>query len=133
MTLLITERVFVPLGLLRQIKAHAIEYGDLECCGMIGGVDGRFLALSRCANKASNPKHAFFIDPWHVLRSERAFESRGYKVMAIYHSHPSSLAEPSQADLSLIPDDLISLIYSRPQDSILAWRGTTQVDLEVIR
>ena len=133
MAVVFTERLHVPVALLRNIRAHALSNPEVECCGMLGGDASHAVMLIRCSNHAMNPRESFKIDQYQRYRAEMSFLERGARHVGVYHSHPRHPARPSQADLAMIPSELVSLIYSCADDEVLAWRGATQVDLEVIR
>lgn len=133
MAVVATERLNVPLGMLRTIKAHALEMRGFEACGLIGGRDGYALQLARCGNRSDNPRETFFIDPWHQFCAEKSFGEAGFGVIGVYHSHPERDASPSEGDVLQTPSMYISVIYSLPDDECKAWRGATPVDIEVIR
>ena len=79
--------------LVEQMMSHAREESPRECCGLVvaSGNKGR---LIRAKNLAGNPLVNFDLDPaaWLELVD-------GEKVVGVYHSHPRTSAEASQADL----------------------------------
>lgn len=95
--------------ILDEIVTHA--RGDLpnECCGMIGGVDGEARTVYRARNAFESPLR-FDVHPSDLFRIvEREMPEAGEELIAIYHSHPSSEAAPSQTDINLAegwPDPL---------------------------
>ena len=129
----LTERLHVPVALLRNIRAHALSNPEVECCGMLGGDASHAVMLIRCSNHAMNPRESFKIDQYHRYQAEMMFIQNGARHIGLYHSHPRQPARPSQADLAIIPSELVSLIYSCIDDEVLAWRGATHGDREVIR
>jgi [CysO sulfur-carrier protein]-S-L-cysteine hydrolase len=83
------------------IIAHAREDLPNECCGMIGGSDGRGSTVYRARNAFESPLR-FDVHPADLFRIvEREIPAAGEELMAIYHSHPNSEAYPSQTDINL--------------------------------
>ena len=83
-----------------ELIAHARDDAPNECCGMIAARDGRFSAHFRARNEFESPLR-FQIDSRDQIRITNEIESRGEEIGAIFHSHPSSEARPSQTDVNL--------------------------------
>jgi [CysO sulfur-carrier protein]-S-L-cysteine hydrolase len=92
--------------LLDEIVAHAREEAPNECCGLMGGADGRATSVHRAENLYPSPLRFEVANPVPLLR---AIEEAGEELVAIYHSHPRSAAYPSQTDVNMArgwPDPL---------------------------
>jgi proteasome lid subunit RPN8/RPN11 len=84
-----------------EIIAHARDEWPRECCGLLAGPAGAPAHLYRLRNVAPGNK-LYEIDPAQLYELEfRELPARGWEVVAIYHSHPSSPAYPSATDVSL--------------------------------
>jgi proteasome lid subunit RPN8/RPN11 len=95
-----------------QIIAHAREEAPNECCGVVGGSDGRATTLYRGQNAFQSPLR-YEIDPNDLFRIYRQTEERGEEFLAIYHSHTGSPARPSQTDINTARyPDAVYLIVS---------------------
>lgn len=81
--------------------AHARAELPNECCGLLGGVDGEPATFYPTRNSFESPMrfeiHAS--DQFRVI--EREMPDKGEELIALYHSHPNSPAEPSQTDINL--------------------------------
>ena len=80
--------------------AHAREEAPNECCGIIGGKDGRGVKLFRAGNAEASP-YRYNMDPQDLFRIYRECDENGWEFLAIYHSHTFSEAYPSQTDVRL--------------------------------
>jgi [CysO sulfur-carrier protein]-S-L-cysteine hydrolase len=92
--------------LLDEIVAHAREEAPNECCGLMGGADGRATSVHRAENLYPSPLRFEVANPVPLLR---AIEEAGEELVAIYHSHTRSAAYPSQTDVNMArgwPDPL---------------------------
>jgi proteasome lid subunit RPN8/RPN11 len=91
---------------------HALETELEECCGLIvGDARERFRHLVRCRNEMterhnSDPRafprdnrSGFYMNPAEVAEVQRAAESSGTHVTAVYHSHVGAGAYLSELDL----------------------------------
>ena len=78
--------------------AHARREAPIECCGVLGGRDGRVLKLYQATN-AEHSRYCYNIEPQDLFRIHRECEENGWQFLAIYHSHPDSAAYPSPRDV----------------------------------
>ena len=90
----------------RQVYEEMVEHARSELpnesCGMLAAGDGRLSAFFPAANEFASPMR-FRIDAADQIRIWTEIESRGEEV-AIFHSHPSTEAAPSQTDINLAAD-----------------------------
>ena len=94
--------------LIDEIVAHALEEAPNECCGLIGGVDGRAERVFRARNSEGSP-FRYVVDPRDQIRIMGEIEDASEELVGIYHSHTRSGAYPSQTDVNLAegwPDPL---------------------------
>jgi [CysO sulfur-carrier protein]-S-L-cysteine hydrolase len=94
----------IPAALLDELIAHAREEYDAECCGMIAydeAAAGAPLAVRvhRAENVFASRKR-FEIDGKELLSTLNEFESEGWELGAIYHSHTHTDPYPSQTDIN---------------------------------
>ncbi|MDQ3728253.1 MAG: M67 family metallopeptidase [Actinomycetota bacterium] len=82
---------------LDEIVAHALEDRPNECCGMVSGSGDTATEVFRAFNELASPM-SFNIEPNDLHRIYTTIEDRGEDLLAIYHSHTKSPAEPSQQD-----------------------------------
>ena len=83
--------------LVDEIVAHALEDRPNECCGMVSGSDGVATEVFRARNALASP-FSFDMEPSDQFGIYTTIEDRGEEILAIYHSHTKSPAEPSQSD-----------------------------------
>ncbi len=83
-----------------EMIAHARQEAPIECCGVLGGRDGRVLKLYRAAN-AEHSRYCYNIHSQDLFRINRECEENGWQFLAIYHSHTDSKAYPSPTDVHL--------------------------------
>lgn len=79
------------------IVSHAREGKPEEVCGVLRGRNGRAFKLYRARNLAEDRIDNYDVDPQTLLR-QFEFEKAGDEMVAIYHSHPESVAYPSATD-----------------------------------
>jgi proteasome lid subunit RPN8/RPN11 len=83
---------------LSEIVSHAREEAPREACGILAGRDGRVLRLYRARNADPSPT-SYSLEPEQQYRIFKDIEDRGLELVAIYHSHASSPATPSDKDI----------------------------------
>ena len=86
--------------LIEEILLHARDEAPNECCGMIGGADGRARTLYRATNAEASPLR-YSIDAKEQFDLMRRIDDAGEELVGIYHSHTRSPAHPSQTDVNL--------------------------------
>jgi proteasome lid subunit RPN8/RPN11 len=90
---------------LEQIVAHAREEAPNECCGVVAVAqgaqmgEGQAMRVRPTRNVHASPKR-FEIDGRDVLAAMGEFESEGWEIGAIYHSHTHTAPYPSQTDIN---------------------------------
>lgn len=99
---------------------HARTDYPNEACGVLAGHEGRVTRVYRGTNVDTNPELRYHLDPERQLGILRDIEHNGWKLLAIYHTHPQSPAYPSQIDVQMAyyPDAvsiIISLMESPPE------------------
>ncbi len=93
------------------IVAHAHAEYPLEACGLLGGWDGRVEKVYPLPNTERSPTR-YLAEAQAQVDAMLEIEERGWKIVAIYHSHPNSPAYPSATDLAMAyyPDSLYFII-----------------------
>ena len=85
-----------------RIFACAREADPAECCGLIGGSDGRATSIYSLRNVAVNSNASYEAAPEDLFAAQRQMRERGEELLAIYHSHPRSAEPtPSETDVRL--------------------------------
>lgn len=69
-----------------------------EGCGLLYGRDGSVEHVEPMTNARPSPV-SYELDPKEQFDVMRRMRQRGLELMAIYHSHPVSPAEPSATDI----------------------------------
>jgi proteasome lid subunit RPN8/RPN11 len=93
-----TETLILPADMAGEIVAHARAEAPRECCGIIAGRAGRPTRLYRLTNLEPGVDR-YLIDDMEIYRVYREIEDGGDDLLAIYHSHPVSVAYPSPTDV----------------------------------
>lgn len=92
----------LTLQQLAELFAYATEANPDECCGLIGGKDGRAGSLYPMRNVAAAAGVSYEAAPEDLFAAQRQMRERGEELLAIYHSHPRSAEPaPSETDVRL--------------------------------
>lgn len=92
----------LPRTLATDILAHAQQGGEKEICGLISinhDNHGEKFHHYPIPNIAKDPQHRYDMEPQGLIAAMRDMRQRNHELFAIYHSHPSSPAQPSITDL----------------------------------
>jgi [CysO sulfur-carrier protein]-S-L-cysteine hydrolase len=130
----------LPQDLYQAMLAQAKSEQPLECCGLLAGtiapadpsgttgpfgmVLGRYPLLNTARSRV-----LFESDPRSMLDATRDIDGRGWQILAIYHSHPSSDPIPSKTDLERNYDPAVMNLIISLQDAeplVRAWWLTAE-------
>jgi proteasome lid subunit RPN8/RPN11 len=104
---------------LAELVSHAQTDAPIEACGYLGEKDGAADLVLRLTNVDASPEH-FSLDPREQFAAVRQMRPSGYRLRAVYHSHPASPARPSEEDVRLAFDPSLSYV-------IVSLAGTSPV------
>lgn len=89
----------LPASVYGAVVEHARAVLPAEAVGLLGGPAPDFATLAvplpNCAGR-----QAYLADPWAQFNAERYLASRGYQLVAVYHSHPGGGVQLSALDLA---------------------------------
>ena len=116
----------IPELIVQDMIIHARELDPHECCGILGGIDGRVSEHYRITNilatlseqdlarfdgaKLSDLKQltpeeradiAFQMDAREMAQAQKDMRTKGLTLQAFYHSHTFSPARPSMTDITI--------------------------------
>src|SRR5262249_3903248 len=109
---------------LSQILDHVRREKPNEACGLIGGrADYKGETVIQIPNVARNPRVRFEMDHRAMVEAITTLQREGREVVAIYHSHPESPAEPSVRDITEAtwPDALYIIVSLLGEPEIRVW------------
>ena len=128
----------ITKDVIAQLVNHAKKEAPVEACGYLGAKGGVIMALYALTNIDKSKEH-FSFDPKEQFRAVKDARDKGVEICAVYHSHPSSPARPSEEDVKLAYDPaMIYVIVSLANDKeeIMAFAikniEVSEVILEVI-
>jgi [CysO sulfur-carrier protein]-S-L-cysteine hydrolase len=89
----------LPRGVLEEMLAHVEAGYPDEACGVLAGADGQATRHFPAANASTTPHTFSEIGPAELLRIWNELETNEWEMLAYYHSHPETPAEPSPRDV----------------------------------
>jgi len=122
----------IPGKIIENIINQSVSELPNEACGMLTGTGEVVQDQYPMTNIDHSPEH-FSFDPqeqFNVLKTARA---KGRKIIANYHSHPSSPARPSEEDKRLAHDPKITYIIvslAGKEPVIKAFRKSIDGDMQ---
>jgi proteasome lid subunit RPN8/RPN11 len=94
----VNEQVGMRDAALAAAIAHARDACPHECCGLLLGRGDQVVEAFKARNLAERPASTFLIAPEDHFAARRAARERGLDLVGFYHSHPGTVAEPSDRD-----------------------------------
>ena len=115
-----TQEIQLPRKLANQLLHLAQISPDQEICGLISAKHGLAQHCYPIQNVAEYPAKQFLLDEQQQITALTHIRENGETLFAIYHSHPTAPAQPSEEDIrqSTYPDAL-NLIISLNTKGIL--------------
>ena len=102
----------IPTNIFERMVAQAKALAPIEACGILAGKDNKAEKLFEMTN-ADNRSDHFMMEPKEQFAVVKDIRSAGLEMLAIYHSHPETLAGPSAEDIRLaLTPDVIYIIVS---------------------
>lgn len=90
-------------SVMHELISHARAEAPIEACGYLAGKDDLITAAFRLRNVDASPEH-FSFEPAEQFVTVRRMRAEGVRLQAVYHSHPTTPARPSQEDIRLAND-----------------------------
>jgi proteasome lid subunit RPN8/RPN11 len=121
----VADGLFFPFEVARRLLDHARAELPNEACALLGGDEaGRVTSLHLARNCLASP-YRYDVDPEDLVRIVHDIEGRGESLVAIFHSHPGTLAVPSPSDVREARYPVVHLVASLADPDgpvIRAWR-----------
>lgn len=93
------KQVQVSKAILQQMIDHALQDHPNECCGVLGGKESRVETLYPMQNDKASPTR-YWGNPKDLFDAVKQMRACGEEMTGIYHSHPTSIAYPSETDIA---------------------------------
>ncbi len=90
----------IPNNIFEQMVAQAEKTAPVEACGILAGRNGLTEKLYEMTNADNSPTH-FTMIPEEQFAATKELRREDIETLAVYHSHPTSQAKPSQEDIKL--------------------------------
>lgn len=111
-----------------EIVDHAKDGFPDEVCGLLAGRNDVILRLFRITN-IDKSSISYMMEPSEQFKAFKEMRNEGLELLAIYHSHPTSQAHPSQTDVRLAYyPDAVYIIASMQKVSTPEVKGFRIVD-----
>jgi proteasome lid subunit RPN8/RPN11 len=101
----------ISRALHEEIVAHAAESVPEECCGLIAASGEEAVRVFRVANVHEHPQYGYVVDGRELYARLDEIEGQGWRLGAIYHSHPRTAPVPSQTDINLAVIDGVGPVW----------------------
>ena len=94
------ETLKISRQVVNDMLSQAQKSPNTEICGLIAGVENYGQSIYPIRNTANTPETRYQLDPSEQIDALRDIRNKQQSLVAIYHSHPSSGAQPSPTDIN---------------------------------
>ena len=107
-----TDELCIPKEIFEEMLLHCKEAYPNEACGILAGNGEEVFKVYKMSNIEKSPVSYEFDSREHI-KAIRDMRENNHKMLAIFHSHPSSPAYPSAKDMNLaFYEDCVYVIVS---------------------
>ena len=108
--------VRIPKSIYQRMIEHARREWPLECCGILSGREKTVQKAFELQN-AEESSVRYSTPPQEQLKVFEEMEKECMEMIAVYHSHPHTIAFPSETDVRLaFYPDVTSIIISLKEE-----------------
>jgi proteasome lid subunit RPN8/RPN11 len=106
------------------LVAEAVAAHPAECCGLLGGRDGRVERVYPVENAADARHTRYEMAPAELWGARCRVRGDGLDVLGFYHSHPRTSPVPSSYDVerAYYPDAVYVIVGVEPLPDVRAFR-----------
>jgi proteasome lid subunit RPN8/RPN11 len=92
--------VEIPVPVLDTIVRHSRAAAPLEACGLLAAGSDGVVTTAYCLDNVDASPTSYTVDPVGHVRALYDAEGRGWRLAAVFHSHPDGPPVPSAADVA---------------------------------
>lgn len=102
----------IPENIYNKMISHCISELPNEACGILAGIKNVVNKIYMMTNIEKSPE-SFLMDPKEQIQVLKDIRESKLEMLAIFHSHPSTPARPSQKDIKMaFYEDIYYIIIS---------------------
>ena len=91
----------ISRSMVDEMVLHARGERPRECCGLVAADGDTAVRVYRVENAHDHPEYGYVVAGRELLERLEEIEDAGWRLGAIYHSHPRTAPVPSQTDINL--------------------------------
>jgi proteasome lid subunit RPN8/RPN11 len=104
------ESLTIPNDALEAMIQHARSAAPEEACGLFAVGDDAAVTMVYCLTNTQHSSTAYTIEPIEHYHAWDHARRNGWEIGGVFHSHPTSAAVPSPADLVGLDPEWVSVI-----------------------
>lgn len=113
------NRLIIPKQIFDEMLSYCRENYPNEACGILAGKDNEVSKIYKMKNIENSPV-TYMLDSKEQFKVMKEIRQSNLSMLAIFHSHPSSVAYPSQRDIELaFYEDVVYIIISLMGDEAI--------------
>jgi len=132
----------IASAMIEQMVEHARDERPRECCGLVAADGDLAVRVYPVENAHDHPEYGYVVDGRELIERLGEIEDAGWRLGAIYHSHPRTAAVPSQTDINLAfvpgvgpvwPGSLYIIVgFETAEPAVRAYRIESDIPEEVV-
>jgi proteasome lid subunit RPN8/RPN11 len=103
------NKLIFPVNYYEELVNHGQSQLPYEACGLLSGRNQTVQSIWKLKNELNSDRR-FFVGEKTVNKTLQSIAKRDEKVLAIYHSHPTTAPVPSYTDVLNHPDVEVKMI-----------------------
>ena len=125
--------IAIPRKIVQNLLHHAQQTPEQEVCGLISSQNNIPLHCYPIKNTADKPESFFNLDAQQQIQAMANMRDNNEQLFAIYHSHPTAPAIPSNADIEQANyPDALYIIISLNTKGVLELRAYKITDTQFV-
>ncbi|WP_332694824.1 M67 family metallopeptidase [Halalkalibacter lacteus] len=93
------DKIIIPTSYYKEIVEHGKLNLSYEVCGLLAGKKDKVQSVWPLENEIKSDRR-FFVGEKKIEETMRLIEKQEEKILAVYHSHPTTAPVPSSYDIA---------------------------------
>ena len=127
------HKIILSQSIKKTLQDHAESEKPNESCAILFGKENIVLEIFLTKNIEESPVN-FTISNEQLIEAYQTAENKGFKIIGIFHSHPNSIAFPSETDKKFMQSNPVTwIIYSGVEKNFNAFVLESEVKEVLIK
>ncbi|MFC0470033.1 M67 family metallopeptidase [Halalkalibacter kiskunsagensis] len=102
-------KIIIPASYYKEIVEHGKLNLPYEVCGLLAGIKDKVQSVWPLENEIKSDRR-FFVGEKKIEETIKLIEKQGEKILAVFHSHPTTAPLPSSYDIENHFDEHVLMV-----------------------